>query len=389
MLNIKEAEEILHGWPLQTKEEEIELSECSGRVLSQDVTSSVDMPPFDRSAMDGYAIISSDKSERFKILETLAAGDLPKMPIHPGECSRIMTGAMLPTGADRVVKREVTAEEEGFMRLTGEDPNDNIRRRGEDLFKSSVMIRKGSRIRPQEAALLASSGLKRICVCKKPVVGILTTGSELVEPGGSLRSGQIYNSNATSIAAQIQAMGAESRPFGTVPDEEEAIRSAIESLLPACDLLILSGGVSAGDYDFVPAALRSLGVTLHFEKVSVQPGMPTVFGTREEKCFFGLPGNPVSTFVIFEIFIKPFLFRMMGHEWTPLLIRATLEEAYRRKNAARAAFIPVLYHEGRVSLLPYHGSAHLLALSRANALMLVPQGILEISAGRSVDVRPL
>jgi len=389
MLSIKEAEEILHGWPLQTKEEEIELSECSGRILSQDVASSEDMPPFDRSAMDGYAFISSDNSERFKILETLAAGVFPKMPIHPGECSRIMTGAMLPPGADRVVKREVTAEEDGFMRLTGEDHNDNIRRRGEDLCQGSVMIRKGSRIRPQEAALLASSGLKRIYVCKKSVVGILSTGSELVEPGESLRSGQIYNSNATSIAAQVQAMGAESRSFGTVPDKEEAIRSAIEGLLPACDLLILSGGVSAGDYDFVPAVLRSLGVTLHFEKVAVQPGMPTVFGTRGEKCFFGLPGNPVSTFVIFEILIKPFLFRMMGHEWAPLLIRATLEDPYRRKNAERTAFIPIIYNEGRASLLPYHGSAHLLALSRANALMQLPQGVLEISAGSSVDVRPI
>ncbi|MFH0801566.1 MAG: gephyrin-like molybdotransferase Glp [bacterium] len=389
MITMEEAEKILHEWPLQTKEEEIELSDCSGRVLSRDVLSSVDMPPFDRSAMDGYALLSSDKSERFKILETLAAGDIPEMPIHPGECSRIMTGAMLPPGADRVVKREVTAEEDGFMRLTGEDPNDNIRRLGEDLCKGSVMIRKGNRIRPQEAALLASAGLKRIYVCKKPVVGILTTGSELVEPGESLRSGQIYNSNATSIAAQIQGMGAESRPLGTVPDKEEAIRSAIESLLPACDLLILSGGVSAGDYDFVPGVLRSLGVALHFEKVAVQPGMPTVFGTRGKKCFFGLPGNPVSTFVIFEIFIKPFLFRMMGHEWPPLLIRATLGETCRRKNAERAAFIPVIYREGKASLLPYHGAAHLLALSRANALMQVPRGVLEISAGSAVDVRPI
>jgi molybdopterin molybdotransferase len=389
MLSMEDAWKILSGWPLQTKEEEIELSGCSGRVLSQDVVSSVDMPPFDRSAMDGYAISSTDNSEKLRIIETLAAGDLPEMPLHPGECSRIMTGAMLPTGADRVVKREVTTEEEGFMRLTGEDPNDNIRRRGEDLCKGSAILRKGSLIRPQEAALLASAGLNRVYVCKKPVVGIITTGSELMEPGKSLRPGQIYNSNAVSIASQIQGMGAESRLFGTVPDEEEAIRSAIESLLPSCDLIILSGGVSAGDYDFVPGVLRSLGVILHFEKVAVQPGMPTVFGTRGEKCFFGLPGNPVSTFVIFEIFIKPFLFRMMGHEWTPLVFRAVMEEPYRRKNAERAAFIPVLYRDGAVSLLSYHGSAHLLALSCANALMEVPQGILEIPAGRFVDVRPL
>jgi molybdopterin molybdotransferase len=389
MVNIEEAERILDEWPRQPVEEEIPLAAVLGRILARDIASPFDMPPFDRSAMDGYAVFSGDRSEKFRVAAALAAGDVPPAPLKEGECVRIMTGAMLPAGADRVVRREIAVEQEGFMRITGEDPADNIRRKGEDLAAGQILLPRGSPVRSREMAILASAGLGIIPVYKRPVTGIATTGSELLEPGTPLREGLIYNSNAVSLGAQIGEVGAESRFFGTVPDEEEALLSSLESFFQNCDLLILSGGVSAGDYDYVPQALRSAGFRLHFEKIAVQPGMPTVFGTRDEKVVFGLPGNPVSTFVIFEILIKPFLFRMMGHEYKPFFIRGTLEEDYRRKNAARTAFIPVLYNAGKVRIIPYHGSAHLLALHSANALISVPRGVLEIPAGSVLDVRQI
>ncbi len=389
MIRMEEAEKILREWPVSPKEEESALEDCLGRILAQDVLTREDMPPFDRSAMDGYVLTASDPAVRFKVVGTIAAGDKPKYRLHPGECARIMTGAMLPEGGARVVKREVTVEDGGFMRIVGEDPNLNVRFRGEDMPRGSVLLPRGGRIRPQQAALIASAGLSRVRVYKKPLVGIVTTGSELVEPGEPLGEGQIYNSNATSIASQVRKMGAEPKYFGTVADDTGAIRAAIESLIPLCDLVILSGGVSAGDYDFVPGVFRDLGVTLHFEKVAVQPGKPTVFGTKGEKIFFGLPGNPVSTFVVFEILIKPFIYRMMGHDFKPLVVRARLGEEYDRRSAERAAWVPVRLEVDEVFPLTYHGSGHLAALARADGLMAVPLGVQHLSSESFVDVRPI
>ena len=300
-----------------------------------------------------------------------------------------MTGGAVPKGANRVVKREVTVEENGYIRIVDEDPNRNICLRGEDVKSGDVVLKKGVRIRAPEIGVLASIGLSVLKVYRRPVVSILSTGSELVEPGNHLAMGQIYNSNSYSLAAQVGKMGAVANPAGILPDSITDIKATLKNVLKSSDLVMLSGGVSMGDFDYVPGILNDLGFTLHFEKVAIKPGKPTVFATRKQDVVFGIPGNPVSTFVVFEIFIKPFLYRMMGHDYKPEFIQVVLKSDIRRKRAARTSFVPVHRAGGQAEPLPYHGSAHFHALSKANGLICIPRGVTEILGGSRIDVRPI
>jgi len=389
MILLEEAERILREYPVQPKIEEVVLSHALGRVLAEDIISPIPMPPFDKSAMDGYAIKKDDDSKRFKILEILPAGAVPKYEITEGTCVKIMTGGIVPKGADRVIKREVTKETGGFMRIVGTDPSPNICRKGEDVQTGDIVLQKGILVRPPEAGILAAVGKAQFVAFSRPVVGIVATGSELVDPGNTLQDGQIYNSNAYSLSAQAGQMGLEVINVGIVADDRDRLQKSLEDLWESCDVVIFSGGVSAGDYDFVPGILKRSGFVLHFEKVAVKPGKPSVFATRKNNVVFGAPGNPVSTFVIFEILIKPFLFRMMGHEFKPVYIQGNLKNDLSRRRNVRNEFVPVQYEKGEVTPLPYHGSAHIFALSRANGLVCIPKGISKISAGSTVDVRSI
>jgi molybdopterin molybdotransferase len=388
MIPIEEAEKILDRIRCQTESEEIPLMDALGRVLAQDVVSRLNMPPFDKSAMDGYAIRSGDDSKRFEIVEVIAAGSVPRKKIEKGQCAKIMTGGMVPGGADRVVMVEVTEEKDGYMYLSGEDKNINICYLGEDIKTGDLVLESGHLVRPPEVGIIASMGMDRVKVFKKPMVGIITTGSEIKEPGEELEKGQIYNSNSYSIGAQVRRAGALVVYAGIVGDEKERIKQKIGDLLGKCQMVLISGGVSMGDYDFVPQILKDLGVCLHFDKVAIQPGKPTVFGTRGNGVIFGMPGNPVSTFTVFEVFVKPVLYRLMGHEYTPLLLKGVMKKDFRRKRGTRTAYVPVKYdNEGFVEPVEYHGSAHLASLSQANALLKVPTDVKKIVKGSVVYVR--
>lgn len=387
MLAIEEAERILAAFPVQARSQTTPLSAAQNRFLAGDIVSPGDVPEFDKSAMDGYACISGDDSPAYRVIETIAAGTPPSRTITSGLCARIMTGAMLPHGADRVVMRECTEEADGVMRIIREDPHHNIRRRGEDLRAGQAVMARGDRLTAARIAMLASLGFAEVPTARPPRVAIITTGSELVPPGAPLGPGKIYDSNSHSLVAQLRDCGCEPIVLGEVADHAETTAQAIASGLKQCDALILSGGVSAGDFDYVPAAMKQAGCTLHFQKIAVQPGMPTVFASRGEQAVFGLPGNPVSTFVIFEVFIRPLLLRWLGHAYRPLIVPAVLEAGYRRRRSERTLFLPAFYREGKAEILAYHGSAHLHALSRANALLRVPAGQGSIPAGSMVDVR--
>jgi molybdopterin molybdotransferase len=389
LISVEEAEKIIAAVPVTVHVETVPLLAAHNRILAQDISSPFAMPEFDKSAMDGYAYISEDRSPTYKIIETIAAGMPPHLAVAPGHCAKIMTGAMLPPGADRVVKRECTCEENGSMKIVAEDGNRNIRAKGEDFQPGQLILEKGMPLQAAQIALLASLGLAEVPAAKRPRVGIITTGSELVEPGNPLGPGQIYNSNYYSLAAQVNACGANPLAMGRITDALQPTAALIESCLSRCDLLVISGGISAGDFDFVPEAMKRAGITLLFQKIAVQPGMPTVFGTHGSQIVCGLPGNPVSTFVIFEIFFKPLLMRMMGSNFQPLILKATLENEYRRSRSARSAFLPLRVHNGRAAVIAYHGSAHLHALSQANALLYIPAGQSEFPAGSAVDVRYL
>ena len=390
MIPIEEAEEILNKIACRPGTEEVPLIESLGRVLGRDIVSRVSMPPFNKSAMDGYAIRSDDDSRRFKIVEIIAAGLVPEKMINKGDCAKIMTGAMLPSGADRVIKIEVTQEKDGYMTITGEDKRVNICYLGEDVKPGDVILRAGHLIRPAEVGIIASMGLDRVTVYKRALVGVVTTGSEIKEPGRELEPGQIYNSNAYSISAQVVQTGALVKYEGIVGDQVEITSEKIKKLLEETQMVLISGGVSMGDYDYVPQILAGLGVRLHFDKVAIQPGKPTVFGTRGQTLVFGMPGNPVSTFIVFEILVKPVLYRTMGYNYTPSIIKCVMKKDFKRKQTERTAYVPVRFNEeNQVEPLEYHGPAHLTALATANGLLKVPRGVQQVSKGSTVYVRQI
>jgi molybdopterin molybdotransferase len=390
MISIEEAQEILGRMTFQPGTEEVPLENTLGRVLAQDVVSAIYMPPFDKSAMDGYAYISGDDSEAFEVIETIAAGSAPVHTVKKGQCAKIMTGAMLPPGADRVVKVEVTEENAGAMRFTGEDNRVNVCYKGEDIKPGDTVLKSGCMIRPPETGIIASMGLDAVDVYKRTTVGIITTGSEIKEPGQTLEQGQIYNSNGHSLSAQVKQTGAEVKYAGIVGDDAESITQTLAALLDETRIVLISGGVSMGDYDFVPGILEELGVTLHFSKVAIKPGKPTVFGTRGDKIVFGMPGNPVSTFTVFEIFVKPLLYRTMGLEFKAPSIKGVIIKDMQRKHTTRDAYVPVYYNEqGIVEPVEYHGSAHFSALARANGLIKFPKGEKFIRQGSAVNVRQI
>ena len=387
LISVEEAQQIISASPVSVRCETVRLLAASGRILAADMHSPIDMPEFDKSAMDGYACRSEDDSAAYRIIETIAAGTPPRQRVTRGQCAKIMTGAMMPAGADRVVKRECTREENGSMQIIAEDPHRNVRVKGEDLKAGQHVLAKGTRLEAAQIALLASLGFAEVPAAEPARIGIITTGSELTEPGHSLAPGRIFNSNFYSLAAQVSACGAVPSAMGRIADDLKATTALIKKCLCRCDLLIVSGGVSAGDFDFVPNAMEAAGVDLLFRKIAVQPGMPTVFGRKGSQLVFGLPGNPVSTFVIFEVFIRPLIMRLMGHEFRPRTAPAILEEGYRRSQATRGIFLPLRVDADRAAWVAYHGSAHLHALSQANALLYIPAGQCEIAAGSTVHVR--
>jgi len=377
------------AWPLTA--ESVDLQDAVGRVLAEDVRSDMDMPPFNKSAMDGYACRYVDIRNALRVVETIPAGQAPTRAIGENECAKIMTGAPVPDGADCVIMVEYTEPSgPGAIRFTGKESKSNICLRGEDIQAGDVVASRGTLITEQHIAVLASVGCTRPVVARRPRVGVVATGDELVEPSVVPGPSKIRNSNAYQLMAQIARAGGIPVYCGIAADTEEALTPCIAKATAENDVILLSGGVSAGDYDLVPPVLREQGFELLFEKVATKPGMPTVFG-RSPTCFcFGLPGNPVSTFILFETLVRPFVLRLMGHDYRPKSVRLPLAASIRRKKVNRAAWTPVaVTPEGKVVSVEYHGSAHVGALCEADGLICVPVGTSEISEDTLVDVRQI
>ena len=306
MITTQEALNIILNKSKNIGIEQIDLSFSLDRVLAENIHSDVNVPAFNRSAMDGFAINSKDTSSKFQVIEDVPAGKIPQKKIKFGQCARIMTGAMLPKGADKVVKVEDTLQlAANSMQLTVFDRKSNVSLKGEDVKCGKLVIKKGAVIRPQEAAVLATVGKTKIKVFKKPTVAVISTGSELVEPSLKPRLGQIRNSNGPMAIVQLKRLGIEGNYLGIAKDNFETTKKLVKKGLNTSDLLILSGGVSVGDYDFVYEVLKSCGVKILFNKVAIKPGKPTTFGIKGKKLIFGLPGNPVSAMLIFELFVVP------------------------------------------------------------------------------------
>ena len=376
----------------------VPLEESLGLALAEDVRSDRDIPPFNRSAMDGYALRSADVARcpaELDVAEVVPAGRMPQREVARGRCAKIMTGAPVPEGADAVVMVEHTeAAGEGRVRiLLPVEAGANVCLLGEDLRRGDTVLRAGRSIRPQEIAVLASLGFAEVPVFAPPRVAVLSTGNEIVPVGSPVKPGQVRDCNAYSFAARAGLEGARVALLGIASDDVEALDTLLADGLTR-DMLVISGGVSVSERDLVPDSLRRLGVELIFEKVAMKPGRPTVFGLRGRTLVFGLPGNPVSVQVIAELLVVPALRLLSGHaEAGPRTARAILTAAVKHKGGRRT-HVPValgaseVEGEARLTATPveYHGSGDFVGFSRADALAVLPEAPGKMEAGTAVDV---
>jgi molybdopterin molybdotransferase len=376
------------------------LDEAEGSVLAEDVLADTPLPPFDNSAMDGYAVRAADLAGAtaeapvtLPVRGEVAAGDTGSYRVEPGSCLRIMTGALLPSGADAVVPVERTdggTTVAAFSRAVS--PGESLRRQGDDVPAGARLLESGTPVGSVQLALLAGSGHATALVRPRPRVAVVSTGNELAEPGTPLVPGQIWESNSYLLAAAARQAGAVATRH-RLPDDPDAVLTRLEQLLPEADLLITTGGVSmGGEHDVVKAALSKLG-TVTFRKVAMQPGMPQGFGVLgpERKPLFTLPGNPVSAYVSFLLFVRPALDALRD---LPALrqrvLAAALTDAVRSPQGRRSYLRGVL-DDTQQTVAPLTGqSSHQLgALAQANALIIVPEPVTRIEAGQPVDVMVL
>jgi molybdopterin molybdotransferase len=389
LISFEEAYNIVMNSAFETEAETIDFTSSLNRVLRTGIISDIDMPPFNKATVDGFACRKADLGADLELIETIPAGISPRKRLAENQCSKIMTGAAIPDGADVVFMVEDSAVlPSGKVRCTGLFTKDNISARGEDIRSGDWVLEKGRLVRPQDIALMALTGSTSVQVGKLPVVSVISSGNELVEPSEKPGSSQIRNTNSYQLMAQIARSGAIGKYLGIVRDDEAATYDIIIRAISESDVVLITGGVSMGDFDFVPSVLERAGVRLLFSRINIQPGKPTTFGIHHKALVFGLPGNPVSSFIQFELLVRPLLSKMSGFEWTPVISDLPMKSSYLRKSADRRALIPVeITKDGLVSPVEYHGSAHISAFSNATGIIILPEGKRSIERGEIVSVR--
>jgi molybdopterin molybdotransferase len=373
-------------------EEDVELASAHGRVLARDLAATVALPGFDNSAMDGYAARwaevggAADEAVRLPVADDIPAGRTDVRPLAPGTVHRIMTGAQLPPGADVVVPVELTDGGTEVVEIRGAPPRGtHLRPAGEDIALGDVALTAGTPLGAAQLGLAAAVGVSTVPVRRRPRVLVLSTGSELVAPGKPLLPGQIYESNSALLAAAVEEAGGEARRLHFVPDDVDQFLATVRAEISTADLLVTSGGVSAGAYEVVKDAFRGLG-TVEFVKVAMQPGGPQGAGTVDGVPVVTLPGNPVSSFVSFEVFVRPALRRALGHAFPERLRVPALLAGALQSPPGRRQFLRGRYDGGTVFQVGGPGSHLCAQLSRANCLVVVPEDVTELPAGAEVDV---
>lgn len=363
------------------KAERVALTESSGRFLAEKIISPLDLPAFDNSAMDGYAVRATDvRGARgnspisLKLAAKIPAGELFTGELLAGECARIFTGAPLPRGADAVVMQEDARTEGLFVSILDDaSSEENVRRCGEDVKRGVTLAEAGEEISSGRIALLAATGFATVTVAHRPNVSLIATGSELREPGQPLLSGQIYESNRPMLSPLIARCGGVPKVFPLVPDTFDATRSVLSEAFSASDIVVTSGGVSVGEMDFVKAAFESLGGKIHFWKVAIRPGKPFVFGRLGVKFLFGLPGNPVSAFVTFLLLVRPAILRWQGARDVSLPRHAAVLGESFSNLGDRRHFVRVrVAADGKVFSAGKQASHALSSLAAADGLLDVP-----------------
>ena len=374
--------------------ESVPTHEAYRRIIAEDVIADIDLPPFDRARMDGYAVRSSDVTSApvtLRVIGEIAAGAQFEQRVNPGEAVKIFTGAPVPSGADAVQKVEVTrANGQTVELLERVEPGQFITPHASEVASGERVATAGSEVGPAEMAVLASFGYSSVKVGRRPRVAVMSTGSELVEVSAKPSGAQIRNSNSYTLGAYAKRSGALIDILGTVEDSPEATQNALIRAADNRDIVITSGGVSMGDYDLVKAALKDIGAEIYFDKVKVRPGKPIVFARRSNTYYFGLPGNPVSTSVTFNLFVRPAIRAMQGETSPALPTFRGLLSGIVRDSSTRRSYLParLSIREGRAEVEPlkWGGSSDLVAFMRANAMIVVGEDVHEIPEGALVDV---
>ncbi|MGZ8739089.1 MAG: molybdopterin molybdotransferase MoeA [Gaiellaceae bacterium] len=393
LLSLGEALERILGRVTPLGREDVELSAAAGRVLAEDARAVVDLPPFPSSAMDGFAVRSEDTPGRLPIVARIAAGVPAPRALEAGEAMAIATGGVVPAGADSVIPIEYVVERDNSVEIpNGVARGDNVRPRGGDVVAGVVVVPCGARLGAAQIGALAAAGLARVVARRRPRVAVLATGTELRRPGEPLGSGEVYEANGVLLATALASAGAEVDALPAVADDESSHRAALERGL-AADVLVTSGGVSVGPHDLVRRILRELGVEEIFWGVAVKPGKPLAFGMRGSTLVFGLPGNPVSSLVGAEVFVRPALLALQGATVPgPVFFEGRLAAAVRR-NAHRDEFLRARSAASADGVLldPVTGQeSHMIVrAAAADALVFVPRGEGELVAGERVRYLPL
>jgi molybdopterin molybdotransferase len=401
MINVDEALKIILSAVKRLESENTPLIKSLGRALSEDIYAGSDIPGFDNSAMDGYAVRFSDtinaskvKPKTLEVICDIKAGDEPKASLKENQSARIMTGAIIPKGADSVIMVEDTlriAGKEKFTQILKEvKRGENIRKKGEDIKKGELVIPSGKELSSAHIGILASLGMSRINVYRKPRVAILATGDELIEIDKELTPGKLRNSNTYTLYSQVLKCGAIPKNLGIAKDKPEQLEKKIREGLD-CDIILTSGGVSVGDYDFVKHILAKMGTNIKFWQVAMRPGKPLVFGVIKGKLVLGLPGNPVSSMISFEVFVRPAILHMMGriHEERNE-VDAVLEECITKKKGLRYFLRAYTHWKDGVYLTRTtgpQGSGILKSMALANSLIILPEEEEKIEKGVRVTVK--
>ncbi len=392
MIKIEEALQLIQQNLIKMGAEKIKLSEGLHRVLAEDIYARDTLPPFDKSAMDGYAIKSEDTLSAPVVLQIqgiIPAGKESETPLEKGQAMKIMTGAPLPEGADAVIQIEAVRVEGSKLLIERTvAKGTNILKKGEEINCGDLALQKGKQIRPVEIGLLASLGYDEILVYKLPQVGILSTGDELIAIDQPLEKGKIRNANEYSLLALCENLKIPCQSFGIAKDNPEALKNIIKEAAKTSDIIISSGGVSVGDFDYIEGVLEALGAKVHFNSVAIKPGKPITFATIGSKVFFGMPGNPLSLITTFETFVKPCIKAMCGLAFeVESTFKMIARDYFKTKNSrCKYIYVHIQEKDGLFYALDLgtQCSNHLMTTSRANGLIIVDGETLEIKPGESV-----
>ncbi|NJE04926.1 molybdopterin molybdenumtransferase MoeA [Thermococcus sp. M36] len=388
---LEEALKVIDSFPLKPEIEEVSLEEALGRVLAEDVVSPIDVPPFDRATVDGYAVRAEDtfmasESEpvRLKVIGEINAGDTPAMELKPGESVYISTGAPLPEGADAVIQFEdVDREGQEVIIYKPAYPGLGVMKAGTDIPKGKALLKRGTRLTFKDTALLSAVGIAEVPVFRKPRVAVISTGNEVVLPGTELRYGQIYDINGRAIADAVRELGGDALFLGIAKDDRESLKALIEKGIECCDIVLLSGGASGGIRDLTSSIIEELGeVKIH--GIAIQPGKPTIIGLINGKPVFGLPGYPTSCLTNFTLLVAPLLRKLLGRESEVRKVRKRLaHKVFSVKG--RRQFLPVRV-EGEKAVPILKGSGAVTSFIEADGFIEVPENVEILEAGEEVEV---